>query len=76
MRELFFSIIIPVFNSQKYLKKCLSSVLNQKFKNYEILIIDDHSSDNSKKICKDFLIKNKNIVRLISNPKNLGVGKS
>ena len=76
MRELFFSIIIPVFNSQKYLKKCLSSVLNQKFKNYEILIIYDHSSDNSKKICKDFLIKNKNIVRLISNPKNLGVGKS
>ena len=76
MRELFFSIIIPVFNNQKYLKKCLSSVLNQKFKNYEILIIDDHSSDNSKKICKDFLIKNKNIVRLISNHKNLGVGKS
>ena len=54
MRELFFSIIIPVFNNQKYLKECLSSVLNQKFKNYEILIIDDHSSDNSKKFAKIF----------------------
>ena len=76
MSELFFSIIIPVFNSQKYLKKCLSSVIDQKFDSYEILLIDDHSSDNSKRICKDFLIKNKNIIRFISNQKNLGVGKS
>ena len=50
----FFSIIIPVYNSQKYFKICLDSVLRQNFNNYEILIINDASRDGSKKICNDF----------------------
>ena len=46
------SIIIPVYNTAKYLKKCLDSVLCQTYKDLEILLIDDGSTDNSLEICK------------------------
>ena len=52
--DVFYSIIIPVFNSEKYLSQCLKSVLNQKYVNYEIIIIDDNSKDSSKNIIKIF----------------------
>ena len=45
-----FCIIIPVHNVEKYLKKCLDSVMNQTYKNYEVIVIDDGSTDDSKKI--------------------------
>jgi glycosyltransferase involved in cell wall biosynthesis len=48
------SIIIPVYNSEKYLEKCLSSVLNQSYKNIEVILIDDGSSDNSLEIIKKY----------------------
>lgn len=53
------SIIIPVFNAEKYLYDCLNSILNQTFQNFEVLIIDDGSIDNSKEIAKIFTAKNK-----------------
>lgn len=46
-----FSIIIPVYNVEMYIEECLNSVLNQSFPDYEILLIDDGSTDNSGKIC-------------------------
>ena len=49
-----FSVIIPVYNAEKYLKKCLDSVLNQTYTNYEIIIVNDGSTDNSEKIIKDY----------------------
>lgn len=48
------SIIVPVYNSEKYLKKCLNSLVNQTLKDIEIIIIDDGSTDNSKKIINSF----------------------
>lgn len=48
------SIVIPTYNSSKTLKKCLESVLNQTFKDFEILIIDGNSADNTLKIAKSF----------------------
>lgn len=49
-----YSIIIPVYNTEKYLKKCLDSVLNQTYKDYEIIIVNDGSTDNSKDIIEEY----------------------
>ena len=46
------SIIVPVYNVEKYVEKCLISIINQTYKNIEIIIINDGSVDNSKKICE------------------------
>lgn len=48
------SIIIPTFNSEKYIKITLESILQQNYKNYEIIICDNHSSDNTVEIIKNF----------------------
>jgi len=48
------SIIIPVYNVEPYIKKCLDSVINQTYKNIEILCINDGSTDNSGKICDEY----------------------
>ena len=71
----FFSICIPVFNMEKYIKLSLLSVLNQSFRDFEIVIINDNSLDTSEKIIKIFQSKNSNI-RLINHGQNLGVYKT
>ena len=48
------SVIIPVYNTAKYLKKCLESIVNQEFKDLEIIIVNDGSTDNSEEIIKEF----------------------
>ena len=45
------SIIVPVYNSEKYIEKCLKSLLNQTYKNIEILIVDNNSTDSTANIC-------------------------
>lgn len=57
-----FSIIVTIYNKEKYLEECLESILKQKFKNYEILLIDDGSTDGSSDICKQYQENNENIV--------------
>lgn len=56
-----FSICIPVYNTSKYLKECLESVLNQTFKDFEIVLIDDGSTDGSSDICDNFAKQYPNI---------------
>ena len=53
MNEEKISIIVPVFNTEKYVKKSISSILNQSYKNIELIIINDGSTDNSEKINKE-----------------------
>lgn len=59
--KLRFSVIIPVFNSKRFLRKCLNSVVNQSFRNYEIILIDDGSTDTSGAICDSYSEKHDNI---------------
>lgn len=49
------TVVIPVYNVEKYLKRCVESVLVQEWHNFEILLIDDGSSDNSPQICDDYV---------------------
>lgn len=55
------SIIIPIFNTEKTLKRCLDSILSQSFSDYEILLVDDGSNDNSGKIADEYAMKDDKI---------------
>lgn len=48
------SVIIPVYNTQDYIKKCLDSILAQNNKNYEVILVNDGSTDNSEQICREY----------------------
>lgn len=65
------SIIIPVYNSEKYLLRCLNSIVNQTFRDIEIICIDDCSTDDSIKILKSFEQKD-NRIKILYNDKNSG----
>ncbi|VNA10766.1 glycosyl transferase family protein [Streptococcus pneumoniae] len=66
------SVIIPVYNVEKYLRRCLDSVVNQIYKDIEVILVNDGSPDNSKEICEEYVAKYSNI-QLI-NQKNAGLG--
>lgn len=51
---MFFSIIIPIHNSEKYLRQCFDSILNQNFTDYEVILVNDGSSDSSAEICEQY----------------------
>ena len=73
------SIIIPVYNVEKYIERCLESILNQAFNEYEVIIVNDGSTDNSGKICDKYSEINKNINVIhkknggVSSARNLGI---
>lgn len=67
------SIIIPCYNTGKYLKDCLDSIINQKLESYEIILIDDCSSDNTVEIIDSYTCKYDNIIS-IKNKENRGQG--
>ena len=66
------SVIIPAYNAEKYIKNSLDSVVNQVYKNLEIIIVDDASTDNTKKIIKEYADKDDRIIPFYQS-KNKGV---
>ena len=68
------SIIIPAYNIENYIAKCLDSLLNQTYKNLEIIVVDDGSSDNTGKIVDDYVLRYKNIKAI--HKKNGGVSSA
>ena len=64
------SVIVPVFNVEKYLDICLDSLFNQTFEDFEIICINDGSTNSSEEILKDFQQKDKRII--ILEQQNLG----
>ncbi|EOU1888148.1 glycosyltransferase family 2 protein [Clostridium perfringens] len=76
------SIIIPIYNCEKLVGRCIESVLKQTYKNLEILLIDDGSTDSSIKICRQYEHENNNIKLIlkenggVSSARNLGIKKA
>lgn len=68
------SIIIPIYNCENYLQRCLNSVVSQTYKNLEILLIDDGSTDNSGRICDDYAKLDSRIQ--VFHIKNAGVSRA
>ena len=66
------SVILPIYNVEKYLRKCLDSVINQTFKDIEIICINDCSADNCENIILEYAKKDGRI-KIINNEKNYGI---
>jgi len=70
------SVIVPAYNSEKTLKYCLNSLINQDYKNYEILVIDNNSTDKTKQIINFFQKKSKKIRYLFESKKSRGAARN
>ena len=55
------SVVIPVYNTKQFLRRCVDSVLQQTFTDFEIILVDDGSSDGSSAICDEYAAMHKNI---------------
>lgn len=83
MKKKLISVVIPNYNKEKYIKKCLDSVLAQSYSNIEIIIVDDCSSDSSPEIIKEYQKKYENIITVflkknggVSHARNTGIEKA
>lgn len=72
-KDSFLSVIVPVYNVEKYLRQCVDSIINQTFKNLEIILIDDGSTDGSGAICDEYALRDERIV--VVHQKNQGLSK-
>ena len=73
------SIIVPIYNMQKYLRKCLDTLIKQTYDKLEIILVDDGSTDSSGVICDEYLLKDNRIKVIhkenagVSNARNVGI---
>lgn len=70
------SIIVPVYQAEKYISKCIESIVNQTYKNLEIILIDDGSTDRSGEICDEYGKKDNRIVVVHNKNKGVSVARN
>lgn len=76
------SVIVPVYKVEKYLNRCINSILNQSYENFELILVDDGSPDNCPNICDEWVKKDKRISVIhqknqgLSSARNTGIRKS
>lgn len=70
-----FTVIVPVYNVENYVEKCVNSILSQSFKDYELILVDDGSTDNSGEICNRLVAENKDKANIkVIHQENRGLG--
>ena len=69
------SVIMPLYNAEKYMTEAIEGILNQTYEDFELLCIDDHSTDNTAGILNDIAQKEQRI-RILTNGQRLGAGES
>ena len=73
------SVVVPIYNVAKYLKKSIESIVNQTYTNLEIILVDDGSKDESGEICEDYSLKDSRIIVIhkpnggLSDTRNAGI---
>ena len=81
MEKPFFSVVIPTYNHEVFLEKAVKSVLNQTFSDYEIIIIDNYSDDNTENLIRNLNNKNIKFIKnrndgIIAKSRNIGIEQS
>ena len=69
------SIVLPIYNGEKYMKQSIDSVINQTYANWELLIVDDGSTDNTAAIAREYAEKD-NRIKYYKNPQNMRLPKT
>lgn len=70
------TVIVPMFNSEKTIEKCLDSIINQSYENLEIILVDDYSTDNTLKVCEKYLLKDKRIKIVKNESKGVAMARN
>ena len=82
MNSPFFSVVIPTYNRAKYLPKAVDSILNQRFTDFEVIVVDDGSEDNTSQLMKEFSSKDERLIYIHqvnkgrSTARNVGIEKA
>lgn len=76
MKDINYSIVIPVFNAEKTISRCIKSIVNQKRDDIEVIIIDDGSTDNTAKICNSFVLSYKNIKYIYKKNEGVSIARN
>lgn len=82
VQDTLISIIVPIYKVEKYIYKCLNTILNQTYKNLQIILVDDGSPDNCGKICDEYAKKDKRIQVIhkqnggLSDARNVGIAEA
>ena len=70
------SVIVPVYNVELYIDRCIQSIIQQTYKNLEIILVDDGSTDNCGKICDEYALKDERIKVIHSENRGVGVARN